>query len=131
MACEEAWTLLADRGVGRIGLSIGAMPAIFPVEYTVVDDTVVLRTSAGSRIAAAASGAVVAFEVDDHERLHPSGWSVLMVGRAEVVHDSDLAGSVVRIRPEFVSGRRQAVRKPGASGTFGPVDLCSQQRPLN
>lgn len=119
---EDAWGLLAGGDVGRIGLSMGAMPVIFPVNYVVVDHSIVFNTAPGSKLSAAAAGAVVAFEVDDYERQGRAGWSVLVVGRSEVVHNLDVTfkvlaaqlqpyadgvrSSLVRIRPEFVSGRR-------------------------
>jgi uncharacterized protein len=71
---------------------------------------------------AAAEGAVVAFEVDDYQLADRSGWSVLAVGRTEIVHDLDVTfkvldaqlesmvegrrTAIVRIEPTFLSGRR-------------------------
>ena len=119
---EEARVLLAGGEVGRIGISIGALPAIFPVNYRLVDGAIVFRTAPGSKLSAAAAGAVVAFEVDDYGLLDRSGWSVLAIGRAEVVDDADLIArvtatglepfvdgartAIVRIEPTFLSGRR-------------------------
>lgn len=119
---EDARTLLGAGEVGRIGITLGALPAIFPVNYRVIDGTIVFRTGPGSKMSAATAGAVVAFEVDDYEVADHSGWSVLAVGRAELVNDPTLeaaahsAGLVpfaggarnllVRIAPTFVSGRR-------------------------
>jgi nitroimidazol reductase NimA-like FMN-containing flavoprotein (pyridoxamine 5'-phosphate oxidase superfamily) len=129
---EQARDLLATGEVGRIGVTIGALPAIFPVNYRLIDGAIVFRTAPGSKMSAAARGAVVAFEVDDYQLADRSGWSVLAVGRAEVVHD--LAASfdvlaaglepfvdgrrtnIVRIDPMFVSGRR-VVHDPPPSGT--------------
>jgi nitroimidazol reductase NimA-like FMN-containing flavoprotein (pyridoxamine 5'-phosphate oxidase superfamily) len=118
----ECLRLLGTGEVGRVGLTIGALPAIFPVNYGMVDGSIVFRTAPGSKLAAAALGAIVAFEVDDYDRADRSGWSVLVVGASEIVHDVDVtfrvldaaiepwAGgirtSIVRIRPELVSGRR-------------------------
>jgi uncharacterized protein len=114
--------LLAGASVGRVGLTISALPAIFPVNYALVDGDVVFRTAPGSKLAAAARGAVVAFEVDDYDKAERSGWSVLAVGHAEIIDDVDMdlvvlaAGlepwargirtDLVRVRTEFVSGRR-------------------------
>ena len=119
---EQALTLLATGEVGRVGVSIGALPAIFPVNYGLVDGSIVFRTAPGSKLSAAAAGAVVAFEVDDYDRVDRSGWSVLAIGPSEVVHDLTMtfkvldaaigpwAGgirtNIVRIRPELISGRR-------------------------
>ena len=87
-----------------------------------IDGAIVFRSAPGSKISAAAAGAVVAFEVDDYGVWDHSGWSVLVVGQAEVTDDPevrravDAAGlepfadgarsGVVRIDPAFVSGRR-------------------------
>ncbi|HEX6422382.1 MAG TPA: pyridoxamine 5'-phosphate oxidase family protein [Acidimicrobiales bacterium] len=128
---EESAKLLASERVGRVGITIGALPAIFPVNYAVIDGAIVFRTSPGSKMSAAAAGAVVAFEVDNYHLSDRTGWSVLVVGRSEVVHDLDttfkvLAAAlqpladgkrttIVRIEPAFISGRR-IVREadPGA-----------------
>lgn len=118
----ESLALLAAGDVGRVGVTIGGLPAIFPVNYGVVDNCIVFRTGAGTKLAAAAREAVIAFEVDDYDRADRAGWSVLVVGPSEIVHDADLAfrvlgaaiepwaggirTSIVRIRPELVTGRR-------------------------
>lgn len=127
----QARELLATGEVGRIGITIGALPAIFPVSYRMIDGAIVFRTSAGSKLSAAAEGAVVAFEVDDYQLADHTGWSVLAVGRAEVVNDlamtfkvlgarvEPLAGgqrsSIVRIEPTFLSGRRIVRESPALS----------------
>lgn len=119
---DDCWALLRSGDIGRVGLTMGAMPAIFPVNYVVVDDTIIFRTAPGAKLSAAADGTVVAFEVDDWERSDRSGWSVLAVGGSQVVHDLDVTFKVlaahlepfadgdrvaiVQIRPEFISGRR-------------------------
>lgn len=119
---DEAWDLLALGEVGRVGVTIGAMPAIFPVNYRVIDGAIYFRTSPGTKHSAATDGAVVAFEVDDYQLADRTGWSVLAVGTANVVHelevtrkviDADLVplangvrSAIVRIEPAFVSGRR-------------------------
>ncbi len=118
----EALRLLALGEIGRVGVTMGALPAIFPVNYRLIDGCVVFRSSPGSKLSAAASGAVVAFEVDDYNAADRSGWSVLVVGPSEVVHDLDVTfktleaglqpyvdgprGAIIRIAPTFVSGRR-------------------------
>ena len=128
---DEARELLRTGEVGRVGITIGALPAIFPVNYRVIDGAIVFRTSPGSKMSAAVAGAVVAFEVDDYQLADGSGWSVLAVGLAEVVHDiavtfqvleaglEPLAGgdrrtTIVRIEPSFISGRR-IVHEPSSA----------------
>jgi nitroimidazol reductase NimA-like FMN-containing flavoprotein (pyridoxamine 5'-phosphate oxidase superfamily) len=135
---EDARALLTESDVGRVGVSMGAIPAIFPVNYAVLDDMIVFRTAPGSKLSAATSGAVVAFEVDDYDRNDRTGWSVLVVGRSEVVHDLDTTfkvldaglepwadgfrSSIVRINIEMISGRR-IIHTRGRQGVVdGAVD---------
>jgi uncharacterized protein len=118
---EQCRELLGGGEVGRVGITVGALPAIFPVNYRVIDEAIVFWTAPGSKMSAASAGAVVAFEVDDYQLADRSGWSVLVVGQAEVVADPDLTtkaiatrlepfadhrDALVRIVPTFVSGRR-------------------------
>jgi uncharacterized protein len=119
---DQARQLLAGGEVGRVGITVGALPAIFPVNYRVIDGAIVFRTAPGLKLSAATEGAVVAFEVDDYQLADRSGWSVLAVGRAHVIDDPELASKVaeaglepfaggrrttiVRIEPSFLSGRR-------------------------
>jgi nitroimidazol reductase NimA-like FMN-containing flavoprotein (pyridoxamine 5'-phosphate oxidase superfamily) len=128
----EAFRLLAGSEVGRVGVTIGALPAIFPVNYRVVDGSVVFWSAPGSKLSAAAAGAVVAFEVDDYNVADRTGWSVLVVGPSEVVEDRDVAfkalaaglapfvdgfrRAIIRIEPTFVSGRR-IVHEPTGDGS--------------
>ena len=125
---DQCRQLLAGGEVGRVGITMGALPAIFPVNYLVVDGAIVFRTAPGTKMSAATEGAVVAFEVDDYQLADRSGWSVLAVGRAEVVDEPDTGflarlarlepfvdgtrPSIVRIEPLFLSGRR-LVHTPG------------------
>ena len=107
--------------IGRIGVSIGALPVILPVNFVVVDTDIVIRTTAGTKLAAATANAVVAFEVDGIDACSCSGWSVLVQGIAAAVTDpseleqlSQLAlepwtgtdGHYIRIATRLVSGRR-------------------------
>lgn len=83
----ECLALLANSSVGRLGVSIGALPAILPVNYCLHDDAVIIRTIPGSKLDAATAQSVVAFEVDHHEPDGESGWSVLVQGVAEEITD--------------------------------------------
>jgi nitroimidazol reductase NimA-like FMN-containing flavoprotein (pyridoxamine 5'-phosphate oxidase superfamily) len=129
---RECRHLLAQGEVGRIGISIGALPVIFPVNYRLIDGSIVFRTAPGSKLAAASRHTVVAFEVDDYDRDRRTGWSVLVVGHAEVVHGLDMTAkvlaakvepwaegprtSIVRIALEYVSGRRILPSRPAVPG---------------
>jgi nitroimidazol reductase NimA-like FMN-containing flavoprotein (pyridoxamine 5'-phosphate oxidase superfamily) len=82
---DECRALLATSEIGRVGVSVRALPAIFPVRFTMLDDDVVFRTSRETLLAKVAADAVVAFEADAIDDGHRTGWSVLVVGRAELI----------------------------------------------
>jgi uncharacterized protein len=82
--CER---LLRAGVTGRVALSTPDGPHIIPVNYSVVGEAIVLRTSPYSLLGSYGRGALLAFEVDgvDHDRWR--GWSVVARGRAEAVSD--------------------------------------------
>lgn len=121
---EECLRLLRTREVGRLGIIAGGgQPVVLPVNYSVVDDVVVLRTAPGTKLSASPL-AKVAFEVDDIDKGTHSGWSVLVQGVAHDVTDAiDPASErqralapqpwapgakthVVHVVPEHITGRR-------------------------
>ncbi|MFT7598026.1 MAG: nitroimidazol reductase NimA-like FMN-containing flavoprotein [Acidimicrobiales bacterium] len=119
---DECWQLLGTKRVGRLAVSIANSPDIFPVNFRLEDETIVVKTAAGLKLAAATLGPAVAFEVDDLEEMRHSGWSVVVRGPAEeiVLSDEVLAAErllvepwadgernrLFRISPLHVSGRR-------------------------
>jgi nitroimidazol reductase NimA-like FMN-containing flavoprotein (pyridoxamine 5'-phosphate oxidase superfamily) len=124
---EQARGLLATGEVGRVGVTLGALPAIFPVNCRLIDGSIVFRTAPGSKMSAAAEGAVVAFEVDDYQLADRSGWSVLAVGRAEVIND--LATSPRCSTPESNRWPRGGGRRScGSSRRLSLVDASSTTR---
>ncbi|MFF9038991.1 DUF1918 domain-containing protein [Streptomyces sp. NPDC014892] len=89
LGTEECRELLSTHGVGRVAVTApDGRPAVVPVNYEVVDDTIVFRTAPDS-VLAAAVGKEVAFEVDHVDEPLSQGWSVLAVGPASVVTDAD------------------------------------------
>ncbi|WP_216853134.1 pyridoxamine 5'-phosphate oxidase family protein [Phytoactinopolyspora halotolerans] len=118
---EQCYELVGSVPIGRIVFTEGALPAIQPVNFILDGEDVVIRTGAGSKLAAAARSAVVAFEADSYDEQTLSGWSVVLIGRAEAV-GQDEHGRIaalrltpwalgprphyIRIRPEIVRGRR-------------------------
>ncbi|MEU1515603.1 DUF1918 domain-containing protein [Streptomyces sp. NPDC005811] len=116
-------SLLSTHGVGRVAVtSSDGRPAVVPVNYEIVDDAIAFRTAPDS-LPAAAVGTEIAFEVDQVDDDLSRGWSVLAVGRANVVtepeavrgltehaHTPPWAGGAremwVSIRPTSLTGRR-------------------------
>lgn len=118
---DQCLALLQTESLGRVGLSVGALPAIFPVNYRLVDGDILSRTGEELKRRAAMHGNVVCFEVDHIDWPMAEGWSILIVGMAvEIIdpaaHDlqdlrftplaGDSRGHLVRIRPEMMTGRK-------------------------
>ena len=119
--CEE---LLMTSVLGRLAVVVDGRPEIFPVNHVFdeVEHCVVFPSNAHTKLHAALNWPFVAFEVDGMDADRPAGWSVLVVGRAEEVHDDDAISRWcerrntvwrcgphthwLRIVPEKVSGRR-------------------------
>lgn len=87
MSRPEAEALLRIGVVGRVAVCTEDGPHLVPVNYSVVDDHVILRTTSYSVLGRTARGNVVAFEVDHLDLEQHHGWSVVVRGRAEVVSD--------------------------------------------
>ena len=120
----ECLALIATVPVGRIGVSIGALPAILPVNFALIGTTIVFRTVPGTKLDAATRRAVVAFEVDSYAPDGSSGWSVLVQGFCSEITDpaeraalnwsplrawpfgDGAADRFVRVETTFVTGRR-------------------------
>ena len=79
---EECETLLRAGVFGRFVLTRPTGPEIVPVNYVVVGNAVLVRTTPGSLLDRYAEGTAVVFEVDRavYGRWH--GWSVVARGRA-------------------------------------------------
>jgi len=73
---EECWQLVATTSVGRVALSVKALPAVLPVQYYLDGRT--LAVCLGHRQISERSlhGAIVAFAADAIDPATRSGWSV-------------------------------------------------------
>jgi nitroimidazol reductase NimA-like FMN-containing flavoprotein (pyridoxamine 5'-phosphate oxidase superfamily) len=118
---DECRRLLAQDEIGRIAVVNGATPMIFPVNYALDGDAIIVRTMPGSRLDVGQGHA--AFEVDSFDREHKAGWSVLVTGHLEEVSwyqwkDVERIKAIplqpwaggernlwLRLRPSFITGR--------------------------
>lgn len=86
----ECRRLISSGGIGRIGFSTASGQAILPVNFAMLDGTIVIRTSEGTIIDAHGDGPV-AFEADHIDDALCQGWSVLIKGEARHVrHPTEL-----------------------------------------
>jgi hypothetical protein len=119
---DQCLALLAGATLGRVAITSGALPVILPVNFLLVDRTIVFRSGRGTKLDAATRGAVVAFEVDDFDPFAHTGWSVNAIGIARdfgaVQHQLSFDPTViprwaprtdervVAMRADLLSGRR-------------------------
>jgi len=119
----ECRRLLLQVNVGRVALSIKAMPVVVPVNFGLLPDALVVCSSLNASFPAACDRAIVAFQADGTEVETTVGWSVLVQGRASLVDpavtldpdawlsippwgDTMPGGAAVRIRLDRVTGHR-------------------------
>ena len=81
----ECQDLLASVNVGRLSLTIGALPVIMPVTYWYFGANVILNMRDGPARRAAIEH-VVGFEIDATNLEHVL-WTVLIIGRAVEIID--------------------------------------------
>jgi nitroimidazol reductase NimA-like FMN-containing flavoprotein (pyridoxamine 5'-phosphate oxidase superfamily) len=127
---EQCLGLLETVRVGRLVFTEDDLPAVHPVNFRTHLGQVVIRIAGGAKLGAATANSVVAFEADELDPELRSGWSVTIVGHAELINDVDELVAVsgtwlrpwvggwrdrfVRIRTEKVTGRR--LHAPAAVG---------------
>ena len=126
---EVCLRLLESVPVGRVSFYTDGEVVTLPVNHVVDGQDVVFRTDRGSKLSAADRKDHVAFEADDYDLRTRTGWSVLVNGRAEVVHeDSEIQRLSrlglypwvtavdrpfwIRIRPTSVTGRHTPLTTP-------------------
>lgn len=81
---DECLALLGADVIGRLAVVVGGSAAIFPVNYALDGDSVVVRTDAGTKLDAVGR-AQASFEIDSFDRDSRTGWSVVASGRLEEV----------------------------------------------
>ena len=118
---DECLRLLASVPVGRVIYTRRALPAVELVNFALDQGDIVIRTDRGGKLAAAARGAVVAFEADCLDAAQQSGWSVTAIGQSREVIDPEEIGRLrtiglslwapgerehfIRVSPVIMNGR--------------------------
>jgi hypothetical protein len=110
---EQCWDLLKTVSIGRLALSVGALPAILPVQYYLDGDEIAACLGFLAVPQQAVSDTVVAFAADAFDESAGTGWSVQAQGMARLDHHLDHAacgdpvlGMMVRLTPAMMSGHR-------------------------
>ena len=96
------------RTFGRVGVTSGGLPVILPVRYLYADGAITFRTGGGTKLRAAESGDVLAFQVDAYDA-ETSG--------AGACSSSDGRPSDDRARARRAADDRPAARRRGRAIT--------------
>ena len=89
LTIEECLELLSGGVIGRVALSTPVGPRIVPVNYAMFGDAIVFRTAPYSELGTYGWNNELAFEVDHIDYERHQGWSVVVLGRAELIEDAD------------------------------------------
>lgn len=121
---EECLRLIAPGGIGRVAFGGLRGPTILPVNYQLVDGSVIFRTAYGGpmdedlRTGLEGVEIKIGFEVDKIDEARREGWSVLIQGAAHHISPDQIpqvsvtpwAGGerelYIRIAPTQITGRR-------------------------
>jgi nitroimidazol reductase NimA-like FMN-containing flavoprotein (pyridoxamine 5'-phosphate oxidase superfamily) len=122
LSAAMALELLSRGGVGRVVFTDDRGPVALPVNFRLLDGTIVFRTGPGSILRAIERAQRIGFEVDRLDDVLGEGWSVVATGEAEVVSDPEERTRIdalhihpwtgserptpVRLAPKLLTGRR-------------------------
>jgi uncharacterized protein len=117
---EDCWQLLRSSSLGRLAVSVGGEPDIYPVNFVASDGRLLFRTAEGTKLLELTVNHRVAFETDGVGR--DEAWSVVVKGTARALEkrsEIDAADQLplrpliptlkyvyVEITPTLVTGRR-------------------------
>jgi nitroimidazol reductase NimA-like FMN-containing flavoprotein (pyridoxamine 5'-phosphate oxidase superfamily) len=91
--CRE---LLGGGVFGRLAVCTPGGPRILPVNYSVVRESIVFRTSDSGVVAKHEWGSPMAFEVDHVDYADHRGWSVVATGHGQRVEEADELAHIKR-----------------------------------
>jgi hypothetical protein len=115
LSAQDCWELLASQTVGRLAVSIKALPAILPVQYYIDDDLIAICLGHHQVPTRTVNHAVAAFAVDSLTNQPLSqGWTVQILGVVQPPQRigalsqcrQPAAGQIVHMRPEVITGER-------------------------
>jgi uncharacterized protein len=111
---QECWYLLATTSVGRLALSVWALPMILPVQYYLDDRDIAACLGHRELPERSLDEAIIAFAADSIDPSTRAGWSVEVQGRSVLSRQArsgtscpqHALGQVVRIEPTTLTGHR-------------------------
>ena len=132
----ECWMLIEAGSFGRLAVEgLDGIPDVFPLNYTVHDGSIYIRSAPGSKLMAIAVHPVAAFEIDGEQ--DGFRWSVVLRGSArrlaidKEIRESDVQSLVsssptakynyICVTPSSVSGRRFVDQRGDPSPAQNPA----------
>ena len=136
---DEGFTLLGRGGqhVGRLVVTVGGEPMIFPLNFAVDGEAIIFRTQTGTKLTGI-TRSLATFEVDDIDA-SGQGWAVSFEGLAQEVLDADPESMRERIaaidletwpggdRPHVV--RIRPYRVHGTAWSVVPAPVAAEPAP--
>lgn len=111
--------LLASRDVGRLAVTVDALPQVVPVRFHFDGTRLWCQTAGPYRLHERIDGHVVGFEADDLDLEHGTGWCVSITGAVRVAgraaDDPDhlsswfADGDLLELDTDFITGHRLVV----------------------
>jgi hypothetical protein len=109
---QRCWELLATASVGRLALSVQALPVILPVQYCLSGHRLAVCLGHHSIPARSLNETIIAFTADAIDPALRSGWAVQIQGRSSVSRQQGAgadcgqpaAGQIVEIEPGTITG---------------------------
>ena len=89
LAAPACFDLLRQAQIGRVLLSVDALPTARSVKFALLGTRIVMRVAAGSQVHRATPGRVVAFQSDHYDGANGDGWSIVALGVGEEVSDPE------------------------------------------
>jgi uncharacterized protein len=136
---DEGFALLARGGqhVGRLVVTVGGEPVVFPLNFAVDGEAIIFRTQTGTKLTGI-TRSLATFEVDDIDA-SGQGWAVAFEGLAQEVLDADPESMRERIaaidletwpggdRPHIV--RIRPYRVHGTAWSLAPAPVAAEPAP--
>jgi uncharacterized protein len=114
ISASACWELLGSVSIGRLSLSIRAMPVILPVQYYLDGEELAICLGYGRVDPRSVDAAVVAFAADALDPMSLSGWTVQVQGLSRLPQQMGVpvdcgqpaAGQMIQLAPSVVTGHR-------------------------
>ena len=114
---EQCLTLLGRAQLGRVALSVRALPVVVPVRY-MLNDGVLLFAATGEELTKALHGSIASLQADSFDEDSGRRWSVFATGPVAIVESletvatmlsgppiANVESSLFRLSPAILSGR--------------------------